>query len=298
METAEQRRELGAFLRSRRARVSPEAAGVQYANGRRRTPGLRREELAALAGVSVSWYTWLEQARRIKVSREVLTSLARVLKLDGVETQHLFRLAGEVPPSGPRPCGPEAVSAQYLSFLAGLDPLPACITNHRFDVLAWNEGYRVLLPGFGALAPERRNNLLITFDPAFRDLYPDWPQAAEHVVALFRAQAADQLARAEYTELVDRLLAESAEFRVLWQRMDLVPGSPSAHVFDHPVLGRIELGYVKLRLADADATLIAYQPLGDASLADRFRALVDGAARARVDGAAPARVDGAAPALT
>ncbi|MFJ4188332.1 helix-turn-helix transcriptional regulator [Kitasatospora sp. NPDC089509] len=281
VESTEQRRELAAFLRSRRARIGPEAAGVLYPTGRRRTPGLRREELAALAGVSASWYTWLEQGRRIKVSRQVLNSLAQVLKLDGVETRHLFRLAGEVPPTGPRPAGREQVAAQYLSFLDQLDPLPACITNYRFDVLAWNQGYCALLPGFADLAPERRNNLLITFDPDFRDLYPDWPQAAEHVVALFRGQSADQLARPEYAELVEQLAAESREFRELWERMDLVEHSPATQVFRHPALGRIELGYVKLRLADAAATLIAYQPIGDDGLTGRFGALVTAGRPAR-----------------
>ncbi|MGF1428127.1 helix-turn-helix transcriptional regulator [Kitasatospora sp. LaBMicrA B282] len=280
METTEQRRELAAFLRSRRARISPEAAGVAYPTGRRRTPGLRREELAALAGVSASWYTWLEQGRRIKVSRQVLGSLAQVLKLDDVETQHLFRLAGEVPPTGSRPAGREEISAQYLAFLDQLDPLPACITNHRFDVLAWNAGYCALLPGFAELAPDRRNNLLITFDAGFRGLYPDWAQAAEQVVALFRGQSADQLARPEYAELVERLAAESEEFRALWERMDLVTAGPSSHRFRHPVLGSLELGYVKLRLADADATLIAYQPLGDDRVTERFGELV-AAARQR-----------------
>ncbi|GAB2749091.1 helix-turn-helix transcriptional regulator [Kitasatospora kifunensis] len=274
MESTEQRRELAAFLRSRRARISPEAAGVLYATGRRRTPGLRREELAALTGVSASWYTWLEQGRRIKVSRQVLSNLAQVLKLDGVEAQHLFRLAGEVPPSGPQPAGREQIAAQYLSFLDQLDPLPACITNYRFDVLAWNQGYCALLPGFAELAPGRRNNLLLTFDPDFRDLYPDWPQVAEHVVALFRGQSADQLARPEYAELVGQLAAESAKFRELWERMDLVAHAPARQLFRHPVLGQIELGYVKLRLADAAATLIAYQPMGDDGLTDRFGALV------------------------
>ncbi|WP_329578882.1 helix-turn-helix transcriptional regulator [Kitasatospora sp. NBC_01250] len=275
METTEQRRELAAFLRSRRARISPQAAGVPYSSGTRRTPGLRREEVAALAGVSVSWYTWLEQARRIKVSRQVLNSLARVLQLDAIETGHLFRLAGEVLPSDSPLCTREQVPALYLSFLAQLGPLPACITNHRFDVLAWNDGYATLFPGFAALPPERRNNLVVAFDPLFRDLFEDWAHSAEQAVALFRAQAADQLVRPEYAELVGQLSQESAEFRELWQRMDLRIGSPAAQVFRHPALGRIELGAVKLRLAGAEATLVAYQPLDGSGLMPRLAELVE-----------------------
>ncbi|MDH6112275.1 transcriptional regulator with XRE-family HTH domain [Kitasatospora sp. MAP12-15] len=274
MESAEQRRELAAFLRSRRARIGPEAAGVPYAHGRRRTPGLRREELAALAGVSASWYTWLEQARKIKVSRQVLGSLARVLKLDGVETGHLFRLAGEVPPSGLRLCTREQIADQYLALLEQLDPLPAFITNHRFDLLAWNQGLCVLLPGFEELAAERRNNLLLTFDPAFRPLFAHWEQAAEQVVALFRAQLADQVVRPEFTELVDQLADESPEFRNLWERMDLGVGAPASLAFAHPVLGRVEFDYVKLHLPDAEATLVTYQPPRDEALLAQLRELV------------------------
>ncbi|TDC77883.1 transcriptional regulator [Streptomyces hainanensis] len=273
--TTQQRRELGAFLRNRRERLAPEAAGISESYGRRRTPGLRREELAQLAGVSVTWYTWLEQARKIKVSSQVLGSLARALRLDETETSHLFRLAGEVSPSTQEPCRRDQIPAQYVDFLELQDPLPAFISNDRFDVLAWTQGFCVLFSYFESLPPRRRNSLAMMFDSRARYLFPEWEKDAMEAVALFRAQAADQLVQPEYANLVHELERDSADFRTVWERLDLAPASPSVRLFDHPVLGRIELGYVKLRLAAVDATLVVYQPLRDRRLLDRIRDLVE-----------------------
>lgn len=273
--TQRQRRALASFLKSRRQRLTPEAAGVRQWYGRRRTHGLRREELATLAGVSVTWYTWLEQARSIRVSRQVLSSLARALQLEPVETEHLFRLAGEIPPANRPPCSREEIPAQYLTFLDLLDPLPAMITNHRFDVLACNDGFCVLFPHFESLPAAERNTLQMTFDERTRALYPDWEQHAIEVVALFRAQNAEHLVRPEYAELIEGLEERSQEFREMWEQMDLERGKPSHRAIDHPVLGLIKLGYVKLQLAGADATLVVHQPELDQRLLTQLRALVD-----------------------
>ncbi len=257
----QQRRALASFLRSRRERLSPDAVGIHPSYGRRRTPGLRREELASLAGVSVTWYTWLEQARPIRVSQQVLSSLGRALRLDELETEHLFRLAGESPPSASRPCAPEDIPRQYLNLLEGLDPMPAMICNHRFDVLAWNHGFCVLFPHFETLPAAERNTLLMTFDERARELYPEWDKHAMQVVALFRAQNAENLVQPEYAGLVAALEERSAEFRELWGRMDVEAGGPARRALDHPVLGRVELGYVKLALVDTKATLVVHQPV-------------------------------------
>ena len=271
-----QRRALADFLRSRRERLTPQEAGVRTPLGRRRTSGLRREELAALAGVSLSWYTWLEQARRIKVSRQVLAGLAGALQLDPVETEYLFRLAGELPEAvEEEPDGDRAeVPAAYLGLLRLLDPLPAVIADHRFDALAWNEGFPVLFPHFDGLPEDERNLLLLTFDERSRDLYPQWEEHALHTVALFRAQAADRLTRPSYARLLQQLGQRSASFRDLWQRMDLEAPGPARRTFDHPLLGRIDLDYVKLRLSDIDATLVIHLPLAEDGVLDRLRDLV------------------------
>ncbi|NUU24749.1 MAG: helix-turn-helix domain-containing protein [Streptomycetaceae bacterium] len=261
-DAAARRRELAAFLRSRRDRIGPEEAGVPILGGRRRAQGLRREELAALAGVSTTWYTWLEQARPIRVSRQVLGGLARALRLDEVETAHVYRLAGEVPPDAGRLPTAADVPEAYRVLLANLEPLPAVIVNRRFDVLAWNDGLRLLYPVIADTAPDRCNTLRLTFAADTRALYPDWQRHAEQTVALFRAQAADFLALPEFAGLVAELSAASPEFGAMWARMDLEPGTPDRRTFEHPTLGRIELGYVKLRLTDLDATLVIHQPEG------------------------------------
>ena len=272
-----QRRALADFLRSRRERLSPQAAGVQTPLGRRRTSGLRREELAALAGVSLTWYTWLEQARRIKVSRQVLTSLAGVLQLDPVEAEYLFRLAGELPEAAEEEpgCDRPEVPAAYLGLLRLLDPLPAVIADHRFDALAWNGGFPVLFPHFEELPEDERNLLLLTFDERSRDLYPQWEEHALHTVALFRAQAADRLTQPSYVRLLEQLGRRSESFRDLWQRMDLEAPTPAQRSFDHPLLGRIDLDYVKLRLSDIDATLVIHLPLAGDGVLDQLRDLVN-----------------------
>ncbi|WP_335970535.1 MULTISPECIES: helix-turn-helix transcriptional regulator [Streptomycetaceae] len=278
----QQRRELAGFLRSRREALTPQEAGVPQPFGRRRAKGLRREELAALAGVSLTWYTWLEQARRIKVSRQVLASLARALKLDPVETDYLFRLAGQLPQPGPEQHVRDAreLPGTYLALLRLLDPLPALITNQRFDVLAWNEGLCVLFPWFETLPPEERNVLLMTFDPRTQDLYPEWEDHALHTVALFRAQAADRLVQPSFTRLVAELAERSELFRTLWQGMGVETAHPDRRRFDHPVLGRIELDYVKLHLGDIQATLVTHLPIAQERVLVQLGAMVDERQRA------------------
>lgn len=284
--TAEhQRRELAEFLRSRRERVDPSTAGLRP-YGRRRTPGLRREEVATLAGMSVTWYTWLEQGRRIRASRQILGSLARALRLDDAETEYLFSLAGEMPPTAGTGRYGEDVSRQYRILLDQLDPQPAFITNGRFDVLAWNIGFTILFPGFTELPTLDRNTLAMTFSPALRSLYPDWETEASRVVALFRKHAGEQLVQPEFIEIVDRLSSEDADFRRLWQRRDLVSLAPASRVFDHPELGMIELGYVKMYTADDNKNVVVHQALPGSELANRFAELVE---RERVlSGIAPA----------
>lgn len=256
MTTEDERRELAAFLRSRRRRRSPAEAGL--ITGRRRSPGLRREDVAALAGVSVTWYAWLEQARDINPSEQVLGSLARALALDETETAHLFRLAGHRPPVRDETESAE-VPAAYRMLLDQLDPCPAMVTNHRFDVLAWNRGHTALFGDFSRYTGDRRNMLWYIFlEPAARKLVINWAEDAAFVVALFRSQASDLLATEPFTRLIGTLTAESAEFAELWERRDLVSFTPAAQALQHPSAGRIELQPVKLYAVDQDRTVVAY----------------------------------------
>jgi transcriptional regulator with XRE-family HTH domain len=266
----DQRQELAAFLRSRRERRRPEEAGLP-AGPRRRTPGLRREEVATLAGLSVTWYTWLEQGRGIRASRQVLASLVNVLGLDGVETAHLFQLAGEAPPSGAS--GDDEVPAQYRLLLDQLDPNPAYIVNRRFDIVAWNRGCAALFEDLQRLPPERRNVLWLTFtSPAARTMSDDWERDAVHTVGLFRAQLGQDVSAADVAELVGRLEQESEDFRRIWRRRELTAFAPADRAVHHPKLGRVEFEYVKMHAANDDKTLVALLAPRDSEL---FRRLAE-----------------------
>jgi hypothetical protein len=273
----ERRRELAEFLRSRRARRTPADVGLP-AGGRRRTPGLRREEVAAVAGLSVTWYTWLEQAREVRASRQVLGSLVDVLGLDAVETAHLFRLAGEVPPSPDAPGPADELPPQYELLLANLDPNPAFVVNHRFDVLAWNRGCAALWTDLPTLAPPHRNILWMTFmSEAMRATAVEWENEAAQTVALFRAQVGDGVLAPDVRELVAALSRVSEVFRGLWGRRDLVGFAPQERRMRHPALGMVEFEHVKLHSGDRERTTVALLAEPGSALAGELARVAAGA---------------------
>lgn len=211
-----------------------------------------------MAGVSVTWYAWLEQARDIHPSDQVLQSLARALALDETETAHLFRLAGQRPPLPDHEPNPELPVA-YRQLLDQLDPCPAMITNHRFDVLAWNRGHTAMFGDFDRYRGDERNMLWFTFiAPEARKLVINWQTDASYVLALFRSQASDLLSTEPFTRLINRLRSASVEFAELWERRDLVTFTPSGQQLQHPLLGKIELLPLKLYAVDQDHTVVAY----------------------------------------
>ena len=210
------RAELAEFLRSRRERVSPEQVGVIHL-GRRRTPGLRREEVAQLAGMSMTWYTWLEQGRDINVSDQVLDSLSRTLRLDHDERSHLFTLAGTRDPATTAEC--DAVTPQMRDVLAKLDPYPACVQGGKYDLLAYNTSLRWLFRDLDAIPTDQRNCVWLTFtDPAFRQANVDWEATAARMVANLRVAMAEHVGDPLWRNLVSRLQAASPEFAELWGR--------------------------------------------------------------------------------
>lgn len=273
MTTSEQRRELAEFIRSRRERRRPEDAGLPVAGHRRRTPGLRREEVATLAGLSITWYTWLEQAREINVSRQVLGSLAPALGLDPVERDHLFRLAGEVPPGdGP---GRAELPRQYELLLTHLNPNPTFIVNRRFDLVAWNEGFGLLHGDLAAVPPERRNVLWMTFtSPELKAMSENWEEEAAHTVALFRTQVGEHVLDADVVALLRELEAASPDFGRLWGRKELTPFVPGPRTVRHPRLGRIEFEYVKMHVAGDDKTLVSFLVAPGSETERRLRGLI------------------------
>lgn len=220
MRTLERTRDdLAAFLRARRERVSPADVGLP-SGGRRRTPGLRREEVAALAGVGLTWYTWLEQGRDIGVSATFLDSLARVLKLDAAERRHLFLLAHERPPVEPGKtwCVVPALVRRLMNDLA---PHPAFVLNLRWDILTFNAAADQLF-GFESHQPGRRNLLWLLFtDPILRERFVGWDKQAPEMLSSFRRDYARAKQEADIHELVDELESVSPEFKLWWRQHEV-----------------------------------------------------------------------------
>ncbi len=235
MNDTERRRELADFLRTRRARLSPARAGLGE-KSRRRTPGLRREEVAELADIGIAWYTWLEQGRDIQASADVLERVAGALQLNTDERLALFLLARQHPPLAP--LTETAVTPALQRFLECQSPNPAYITNRRWDLVAWNKQASLILGEIEAHPQEQRNIVWLIFtDPWPRHVLAEWESVAQRVLALFRLDSARH--PGESGGLIDRLQAASPEFRQWWSRHD-VTGSPhSRKELNHPHLGRL-----------------------------------------------------------
>jgi hypothetical protein len=256
---AGRRQELAAFLRSRRERIAPEQVGMPPAS-RRRTPGLRREEVATLAGVGVTWYTWLEQGRDINASPQVLDAVARTLLLDPHERDHLFRLADAPDSTGQSECKTLPPTAQLL--LDQLAPFPACIRNARFDVLAYNQAYEDMLGPLGPLPFEERNSLWRIFtNPACRVAWLDWDEGTRRVVAEYRAAMAEHVAEPAWKCLVSRLTKASPEFAELWERHEVASPENLTKRYLHPEVGLLNLNYTHLWLGQRLGTrMTTYTP--------------------------------------
>jgi PAS domain-containing protein len=240
--SAARRSELADFLRDRRARVTPEMVGLP-ANGRRRTPGLRREEVAQLAGVGLSWYTWLEQGRDIKPSAQVLDALVRVLRLAAAERAHLFHLARvELPlPGGdyPREAPPE-----LAAIVDGLVPNPAYLIGPRADVLAWNRAATAVL-GEPAAAPDGRPNLLWWLFTSGDRAGEQWRATGRAALARLRAEHARRLDDPDFAALLDALERASPRFRAEWARHEVRSEQLGSKTIEHPRLGTLRLYHLQ-----------------------------------------------------
>lgn len=233
---------LGAFLRRRRESLDPNRLGLPRMRNRR-TPGLRREEVAQMADVGVTWYTWLEQGREIKASNKTLTAIASALQCNEAETRHLFSLAGHQYPvqAAARVCA--KVSAHGQITLDALHPLPAVIQSARFDIIGYNQAWQKLVNlDLQAIPPEDRNCILLAFtSQAWRDSMLDWETVMPNMVARFRAQMGDNLEDPHWKSMVDRLLACSDEFRNIWERYEIRAIENQVKRFFHPEVGALTL---------------------------------------------------------
>jgi transcriptional regulator with XRE-family HTH domain len=259
--TATRRTELAAFLRTRRERISPEDVGLPPGT-RRRTAGLRREELAQLAGVGVTWYTWLEQGRPINASVQVLDAIGRTLKLDATERAHLFRLA-DVPGTAAVPgCDDCPLPDQMQQILDAL-PLPACVVTERFDLLAWNATYAAIFPGVTSAPTDERNTLLSAFTSLPCCAPFDNHQASCAVmVGQLRAAYSKHLGDPAWTHFIRRLEAESPAFAEAWAAHDVAQLTGVVKRLRHPGVGRITVATTNLALqAVPGARMTVYTPV-------------------------------------
>jgi transcriptional regulator with XRE-family HTH domain len=255
--TYDERRELGAFLSSRRAQVQPGDFGLP--EGQRRTPGLRREEVAVLAGVSVSWYTWLEQGRDIQVSDETLARIAKVFRLNAVEMNYLSALSSR---AAPQVRSSEKLSDGLRLLVEALDPIPAYVRNPQLDILAWNDAIADLFVDYGSLEPFERNTLRLLFlYVPYRTLILDWEQMARGMISAFRASRAQAHDKTPFDRLVAELNELSDEFRAWWPDTQVQGFDEGSKRLMHPTRGLTDFTYIALAPEGRpDLSLVTYIP--------------------------------------
>lgn len=272
---------LGAFLRDRRARMDPAAYGL--VSGPRRTPGLRREEVAQRAHVSTTWYTWLEQGRGGAPSTAALKRLTLALALNDAERDHLFALAQRRPSQAAEPA--ERIGPGLRRVLEALADCPAMVRNPVWDVIAWNRAAAVVFGDYDALPPRERNILRLVFaDEQARAGLEDWEDNARYIVAAFRAHLARMGAQLRAAPLVRELQATSPDFDRLWRLQEVWPDDDSVKVVRHPLAGALTFDVETMMLErHPGLTLTVFSPrhAQDVTALRRLLAPTDGAARVR-----------------
>ena len=269
--------DLGGFLRARRAALQPRQAGLGDDGRLRRVPGLRREELAQLANVSVDYVIRLEQGRTRRVSRPVLDALADALQLTADERDYLVTLAEVAPAAaGRRPSEPH-VGPQLQHLLDEMHHVPAIVVRRRTEVLAWNRAAAALFTDFGALDPKERNFVRLMFlDDSFRSLYADWPQAARDAVAVLRMEAGHHPDDPDLIALVGELSIRDPDFRAWWTNHPVHGFGAVARTFNHPVAGTLTLNVHQLSVGThPDLLLVAYTAPPDSASREALRSLLE-----------------------
>lgn len=264
-DTVDTTQELAAFLRSRRERLDPRDLGLPSRRQARRTPGLRREEVAELAGVSVDYVVRLEQGRGLHPSADVVEALARALRLTPVERAYLFDLARQRPRGADQPATTAAPPLARL--VAGLSPLPAMLMNHRFDILAWNREMARLLLDFDTLPPPRRNSMwLCLMHPETRAMYVDRERVMREGIAHLRAAWAAHPEDRALTDLITECIARDEEFARLWVERDIEVNGRGHKMMRHPDVGVLAVHFEVLApLQDPDQRLVIFRAADDES---------------------------------
>ncbi len=253
--------ELGDFLRTRRAKLTPEEVGLPHGS-RRKTPGLRRAEVAQMVGVSVDWYTWLEQGRSIRPSTQVLERLVQALRLDVTERNHLFFLAQQQPPPILEQEA-EVVSPALQHFLDQFGTRPAFVSGRRWDVLARNDAGRVVFGDDRLRTGRQRNTIWNVFtDPLSRQFIVDWEADARQLLAQFRSTCARYPGDPQLTELIHDLQLHSPEFRAWWTNHEVLSGQEGRKTLNHPQVGYLQFERLTFQVFDTpDLKITVYTPV-------------------------------------
>ncbi|MCF2527742.1 helix-turn-helix transcriptional regulator [Yinghuangia soli] len=278
------RAELGEFLRSRRARLRPEDTGLRTYGERRRVPGLRREELAQLAGVSADYYVRFEQGRTGNVSAEIVDAIAGALRLGADEHAHLRRLVQTAQSSHPAEAGapaPQVVRPGLVRLLESMPETPAFIAGRGTELLAWNQLFAALVVDVDALPARMRNKARLVFlHEETRQRFVNWQVKARDLVAYLRMDLGRHPNDPGFRALIDDLSEQSAEFRQLWAEQEVKEKTHGAYHLRHPELGEFTLAYESLRLPDdPDQTLVTYTAAAGSPSEAALRILADRARR-------------------
>ncbi|MET7482563.1 helix-turn-helix transcriptional regulator [Streptomyces sp. NPDC005538] len=287
----DRRAELSEFLRTRRARLKPQDVGLPDFGRHRRVPGLRREELAQLAGVSVAYYTRLEQGNGRNVSAEVLDAIARALRLTDAESAHLTHLAKPKQHKKKQSAPTQHVRVALRQLIDTIDSVPAYVTGRRCDILVWNRMAAAVFGDWSELQPEERNwSRLVFLRPEYRDLFVDWDQKASDIVSYLRMDAGCHPDDPRLAALVGELSLKSEEFRRLWAIHDVKEKNHGVKRLRHPLVGDLTLHFEGFRLADdSEQSLITYHAEPGSPSADALRLLASWGADATRAGASADR---------
>ncbi|MDQ0493746.1 helix-turn-helix transcriptional regulator [Paenibacillus brasilensis] len=258
----EKRKELGKFLKSRRSKLTPELFGLPV-GARRKVKGLRREELAQIAGIGLTWYTWLEQGKNIQASTQVLERLVTVMQLNTEERNHLYKLAlGQLPVE--QTASIEASLIPIVqNFINEYERCPAYVTDQRWDILLWNKAGERVFGDFGKMDKKERNAIWRCFaSPAYRNLIGDWESHAKRLLAQFRLTSTPYVGEGWFKDLVAELMEISLDFRQWWPRYDILGTPTGKKKINHPRVGTLVMEHITFRVYDApELRLTVYRPL-------------------------------------
>jgi transcriptional regulator with XRE-family HTH domain len=259
MDDISKRKALGEFIKTQRTQLSPLTLGIG-ANTRRRTPGLRREEIAQLCGISVTWYTWIEQGRTVSVSPQALARIADALQFPRAKRAYLFKLSGKKDPRLPDIVD-DQIPADVIAVLRNVKT-PAYLLDRYWNVIAWNRPAQMLFTGWLDQKSSVKNLLYYTFcDPNAATFISDWEQRARRLVAEFRADCGMYLDEPQIVAIVERLCADSSAFKLAWSLQDVIEKEGGERRFNHPVLGALCYQQVNLRVANrAELKLVVLLP--------------------------------------